>query len=300
MNKELRELFTKLNITVKKITLKNNIRIINTKNSTYVIKRREKDLVPLYKYLRSRSFEYFPPLIEQTKNYDVYKYIEDTPLPKEERADDIIKLLTLLHSKTTFYKEIDDDTYKELYENTTSKIEYLINYYQDVAELIENEEYMSPAKYLFIRNISKLNQALNYSKNKLEHWYQQISEKKRIRITQIHNHITLEHYLLEDRPYLISWNDSKKDIPIYDLVKFYQKYYHEFDFCSLIHHYEAHYPMLKEEKDLFFCLISIPEKIEFNDTEINLCQKIKNFYEYLFTTDKLINDYFPSNPKEKV
>lgn len=58
--------------------------------------------------------------------------------------------------------------------------------------------------------------------------------------------------------------------------------------------------MLKEEKDLFFCLISIPEKIEFNDTEINLCQKIKNFYEYLFTTDKLINDYFPSNPKEKV
>ena len=300
MNKELRELFTKLNITVKKITLKNNIRIINTKNSTYVIKRREKDLVPLYKYLRSRSFEYFPPLIEQTKNYDVYKYIEDTPLPKEERADDIIKLLTLLHSKTTFYKEIDDDTYKELYENTTSKIEYLINYYQDVAELIENEEYMSPAKYLFIRNISKLNQALNYSKNKLEHWYQQISEKKRIRITQIHNHITLEHYLLEDRPYLISWNDSKKDIPIYDLVKFYQKYYHEFDFCSLIHHYETHYPMLKEEKDLFFCLISIPEKIEFNDTEINLCQKIKNFYEYLFTTDKLINDYFPSNPKEKV
>lgn len=300
MNKELRELFTKLNITVKKITLKNNIRIINTKNSTYVIKRREKDLVPLYKYLRSRSFEYFPPLIEQTKNYDVYKYIEDTPLPKEERADDIIKLLTLLHSKTTFYKEIDDDTYKELYENTTSKIEYLINYYQDIAELIENEEYMSPAKYLFIRNISKLNQALNYSKNKLEHWYQQISEKKRIRITQIHNHITLEHYLLEDRPYLISWNDSKKDIPIYDLVKFYQKYYHEFDFCSLIHHYEAHYPMLKEEKDLFFCLISIPKKIEFNDTEINLCQKIKNFYEYLFTTDKLINDYFPSNPKEKV
>lgn len=297
MNKELRNLLAENHIIIKKITIKNNTRMIETDKEILVIKKREKDLETLYKYLKSRSFDYFPKLLYQTKNYDIYEYIEESPLQKEEKANDIMKLITLLHSKTTFYKEIDENTYKELYETTINRIEYLINYYQDITELIEREEYMSPSSYLFIRNISKLFLALNYSKNQIDKWYQIISEKKRVRITQIHNNLKLEHYLLEQKPYLISWNKSKKDIPIYDLVKFYQNYYQIFDFCSLLHTYEMHYPMLKEEKILFFALISIPQKIDFNTNELELCQKIRNFYDYLFITDKLILDYLPSKEK---
>ena len=58
-----------------------------------------------------------------------------------------------------------------------------------------------------------------------------------------------------------------------------------------------HYPMLKEEKILFFALISIPQKIDFNTNELELCQKIRNFYDYLFITDKLILDYLPKEEK---
>lgn len=297
MNKEIRNLLAENHIIIKKITIKNNIRMIETDNEVLVIKKKEHDLGPLYKYLKSRSFDYFPEILYQTKNYDIYRYIEETPLQKEEKANDIMKLITLLHSKTTFYKEIDENSYKELYETTIDKIEYLINYYQDITELIEREEYMSPSSYLFIRNISKLFLALNYSKNQMEKWYQIISEKKRVRITQIHNNLKLEHYLLDQKPYLISWNKSKKDIPIYDLVNFYQKYYQTFDFCSLLHTYEMHYPMLKEEKILFFALISIPQKIDFNTNELELCQKIRNFYDYLFITDKLILDCLPKEEK---
>ena len=298
MNKELRELFDDNNIITKKITLKNNVRIIDDGEKQFVIKRRDKSLNDLYKYLKSRSFDYFPKVLYQTKNYDIYEYIEDSNITKEERAEDIIKLVTLLHGKTTFYKEIDDNTYKELYEKIIEQIDYLTNYYNDIAEIIEKEEYMSPSHYYFIRNISKVFAALNYSKYHIEKWHNIISDKKRIRVVNIHNNLNLDHYLINDnRPYLISWRNSKRDIPIYDLIKLYKRYHKELDFYELIRKYELNYPMLPEEKELFFVLISIPEKLDFRDTEYNMCIKVQDFYNYLFTSEKLIDDYLPKEKK---
>lgn len=297
MNKELRELFDKNNIITKKITIKHNVRIIDTGKSKLVIKKRDKDLDNLFKYLKSRAFDYFPNINYKTDNYDIYEYIEDVSLPKEERALDIVKLIAMLHSKTTFYKDIDDNTYKELYENILDRLDYLKNYYNDWADVIEKEEYMSPSQYLFMRSITKLFQALNYCKYNIDKWYNIISEKKRVRIVNLHNNLSLEHYLLSDRPYLISWDKSRKDIPIYDVIKLYKKYYNELDFCELLRIYEQHYPMLPEEKILFFCLISIPDRLEFDDDEYNMCLKIKDFYDYLNVTEKFLSDYMP---KEKV
>lgn len=294
MNKELRQLFDENNIVTKKITLKNNVRIIESNNEKLVIKRRDKDLKDIYKYLKSRSFDNFPEILYQTNNYDIYKYIEDTNISNEEKAIDIIKLITNLHSKTTFYKEIDDNTYKELYETTRERIDYLINYYNDIAEIIEKEEFMSPSHYAFIRNISKVFASLDYCKYHIDKWYKIIEDKKRIRVVQLHNNLSLDHYLIEEnRTYLISWRKSYKDIPIYDLIDLYKKYYKEFDFCDLIRKYEMYYPLLPEEKELLFVLISIPEKLEFTNNEYNMCLQVQKFYDYLFSGEKLIDDYLP-------
>lgn len=298
MNRELRNLFDENNIVTKKITLINNVRIVETENEKIVIKKRNADLEEIFNYLKSRSFEYIPEIIYRTENYDIYKYINDTYLEKEEKMLDIIKIVTLLHSKTTFYKEIDDNTYKELYEKITERIEYLYNYYNDIADIIENYDYMSPSNYLFIRNISKLFASLDYSKYQLNNWYNIIEEKKRIRVVNIHNNLSLDHYLLDDRPYLISWGSSKRDLPIYDLITLYKKYYKELDFCDLFRIYESNYPLLNEEKNLLFCLLTVPDKLDFNDTEFNCCKKVKKFYEYLFATERLINDYLPHEQEQ--
>ena len=291
MNKELRELFESNNIITKKITIKGNIRIIEDEKRKFVIKKRTKNLNELYKYLHSRNFNFFPKILYQTNNYDIYEYISNIEIPRYEKASDIIKLITALHNKTTYYKDIDDNNYKETYEKTIDKLNYLYNYYDDIANIIEKEEYMSPSNYYFIRNISIILKSLNNARNNLDAWYNIMKEKKRIRIVNIHNNLKLDHYLLKDKPYLISWEKSKKDIPIYDLINFYKEYYQEFDFCDLLRNYEIGYPLLPEERNLFFAKISIPDKIELNDTELNLCKKIKRFYDYLNSTNKLINDY---------
>lgn len=296
MNRELRNLFDEKNLIVKKLTLINNIRIVDTGDEKLVIKKREKKLDDLFHYLRSRSFECFPEIIYSTDNYDIYKYVDDTKLEREEKLLDIIKIVTMLHSKTTFYKDIDDDTYKELYEKIISRIDYLYNYYSDIIEVIESYEYMSPSNYLFARNVSKLFASLDYAKYQINNWYNIIEEKKRIRVVNIHNNLRLEHYLFDDRPYLISWDKSKRDIPIYDLISLYRNYYNEVDFCDLFKLYEGYYPLLEEEKYLLFCLVTIPEKLDFNGKEFELCKRVKKFYDYMNATDRLINDYVP---KEK-
>lgn len=296
MNKELRELFDCKNIITKKITLKNSVRIIEGDTEKLVIKRRDKDLSELYKYLKSRSFDCFPDILYKTNNYDIYRYIEEVEISNEEKALDIIRLVSLLHSKTTFYKEIDDDTYKGLYEEIIGKIEYLFNYYNDIAEVIEKEEFMSPSHYYFIRSISRVFASLDYCKYNINKWYEIIESKKRVRVVQLHNNLSLDHYLVdENRSYLISFRKSCRDFSIYDLINLYKKYYNSLDFCELIRRYEMYYPLLLEERMLFFVLISIPDKLEFDDNEYNMCIKVKNFYDYLFSSERLISDYPPKD-----
>ena len=293
MNRELRELFDEEKIIVKKITLINGVKIVDTGSDRLVIKKRKNKMDGLFRYLKSRSFDYFPEIIYSTDNYDVYRYVGDALLEDEEKLLDIIKLVTLLHSKTTFYKDIDDDTYKKLYEDVVSRIDYLYNYYNDIVDVIEGYDYMSPSNYLFVRNVSKLFAALDYAKYQINNWYNIIEEKKRVRVVNVHNNLRLDHYLLGDRPYLISWDKSKRDIPIYDLITLYKEYYNEMDFCDLFRVYEGSYPLLEEEKCLLFCLVTIPDKLEFNSREFEMCKKVKRFYDYMNATDRLINDYVP-------
>ncbi|MBR3161680.1 MAG: hypothetical protein IKF19_03010 [Bacilli bacterium] len=293
MNNEIRYYLTGNNYIIKKITIKGKVIIIDVENRLLVVKKRDNKLRKLFKYLTSRSFIYYPQIIHQTDNYDLYEYISNVEMPKEQKAADIMKLVANLHNKTTFYKEINENYYKEIYENIINKINYLNNYYNDIAEIIEKEEYMSPSHYAFIRNISKVFLSLNYAKFSINEWYKIIKDKKRVRIVNLHNNLTLDHYLVNDKPYFISWSKSIKDIPIYDIIKMYKKYYQELDFQDLLKIYEINYPWLLEEKRLFFCLISIPDKINFNIKEFKLCGIIRNFYDYLTTSQNFINDYFP-------
>lgn len=299
MNSEIRNFLKANDFVIKKITIKRSILIIETNDRNFVVKKRKNNLDNLFKYLNSRSFVYFPKIIYKTSNYDFYEYINDIMMPREQRLSDVVKIASILHNKTTFYKDVEEDYYKKIYEDILDKINYLENYYNDIAETIEKNEFMSPFQYLFIRNISKIFISLNYAHYCIDEWYKIISEKKSVRMVNIHNNLTLEHYLVSDKHYLISWSKSKLDMPIYDLINLYKLYYEDFDFCDLLKEYERGYPWLLEEKRLFFCLISIPEKILFDASNYELCKRIKKFYIFLDASRKFANDYFPVTEKKE-
>jgi len=295
MENNIRDFLEKENINLNKITIKNNIKIINTNRGNYVLKKDEKELENTYNYLLSRSFDYFPKIIKQEEDYNIYEYIEDVEEPVEQRILDIITLLTMLHSKTTFYKEIDIDNYKYIYETIDKKLEYLYNYYTDIITLIERNIYMSPSEYIIARNINKIYESINYCKKELDSWYDLIKDKRKVRVVNIHNNLSLEHYIKNDKSYFISWNKNKIDMPIYDLLILYKKYYLDFDFYELFNYYENRYPLTNEERKLLFVLITIPEKLELNENEYKNSIKCRKFFDYIYKTEELIAMYQNKN-----
>lgn len=275
----------------KKITLKNSAKIIENENTRLVIKKDNPNILDTYNYLLSRSFDYFPKIIYKDNDYNVYEYIEDVNEPSEQRILDIITLTSILHSKTTFYKEVDIDNYKYLYETINKKLEYLFNYYNDIITLIEKNIYMSPSNYIIARNINKIFETINYCKYEVDSWYELIKDKRKIRVVNIHNNLSLDHYIKNDKPYLISWNKNKIDMPIYDLLTLYKRYYLEFDFYELFNYYESRYPLTNEERKMLFILMSIPEKLVLDSSEYKNSIKCRKFFDYIYKTEELINEY---------
>ena len=274
---------------INKLTIKSNAKIIDNK---IVIKDREnKNIDKTYRYLKSRSFDYFPEPIEINNDYEIYPYIEDTDEHIEQKAIDLTHLMSLLHNKTTFYREVDIDKNKEIYEDILARLEYLNNYYTDLITLIEKEVYMSPSSYLIARNINIIFESIYFSKEKIEEWYKKIENNKNERVVNIHNNINLDHYRKSDKPYLIIWNKSRIDSPIYDLLSFYQNHYLDLDFDDLLHHYENSYPLKEEERLLLFTYMAIPPKIEIENSEYKMCIKINKIIDYLYKTSNLIMNY---------
>ena len=283
------DILDRYNISNKKITIRNNARILDDK---IVIKNKKRDDIDdIYGYLKSRSFDYFPYPIEMNDKYEVYPYLKDMYEPYEQKAMDLMHLLSLLHSKTTFYREVDIDRNKEIYEDIEQKLEYLDGFYNDLITRIEKEVYMSPSSYLIARNINIIFGSIYYARDSLDKWYEKVRNNKNERVVNIHNNISLEHYIKNEKPYLISWNKSRIDSPIYDLLSFYKNHYLDFDFDDLFHFYESSYPLKEEERFLLFTYMAMPSEIKSVNDELEMCIKINKMIEYLYKTSNLIMNY---------
>lgn len=286
------ELLDKYGLCPKKYTIIKSVKLIDTDHGTFVMKPKKRmDKSNVYQYLLSRNFDCFPRPINDVNHdsYEIFPYVIEFTMPKEQKAVDLMYLMSLLHNKTTFYKEVDLDDVKNFYEETSSKLQYLEQYYFDLQNTIENNVYMSPSEYLLMRNISRIYSAIYFCKNALEHWYQLITSKKNQRYVMTHNALELDHFIKSEHAYLISWDHAKIDLPIYDFYHFYKKHYYDLDFVSLLQIYESKYPLLEEEKTLLFLLLSIPEKIVLDQDEFKKCQEISEFFIYMDKTNALIS-----------
>jgi hypothetical protein len=293
----IREILEKYTLIPKKYTIRKNATIIDANDGHFVFKRKSVDgkMEDLFKYLKSRSFTYLPSLVKKDDRYDVYEYIEEIDTPREQKALDMMNVVSVLHYKTTYFKDVNEDDYKEIYEDINRRIEYIRNYYNDIITTIEEEVYMSPSHYLIARNISKVFNAINFCEREIEHWYELVKEKHKKRIVTLHNNLDLDHLIRNDDFYLISWDRSKQDMPILDLYDFYKRYALEFDFEELFNQYENKYKLFDDERLLLFIMISLPDKINFDINEMSNCSKARKVLDYIYKTENLLTPYYMPN-----
>lgn len=299
MMRKYNDLFKKYSIVPTKYEFYKNVTIVNTNDSKYVIKEKNReDKTPIFNYLNSRSFDYYPKILsDNDDDYEITEYIEQVDMPTSQKMSDMVDLVALLHNKTTHYEEIDEEDYKEIYEDVNNNIAYLYSYYTDLIAIAENSIYMSPSQYMLSLNISKILGALNFCKDEIDKWYEIVKEKRKQRLVVLHNNLDLSHFIKNKNPYLISWNKAKIDIPIFDLYKLYRRHSLNYDFSEMFRRYEHSYPLLEEEKKLFFILISLPDKLEYSSSEYQTCNNISNIIESLARTENFISPYYSKNTK---
>lgn len=291
--REISNLLKKYDLRACKYEKNGKAIVTDTNNGKYVIKLKNRNNNNIYDYLNSRSFNYYPHILNrENDNYEITEYIEQIDMPSEQKLLDMIDLVTLLHNKTTYYKEATEDDYKKIYEDIKNNIEYLKSYYNDIITVIDNKIYMSPSEYLIARNITKIFSALYFCEKKVEDWYKMVENKDKQRVVVLHNNLSLDHFLRSKNAYLINWDKSKIDIPIFDLYKLYKKHALDYDFEILLKHYESKYPLSEDERNLFFILISLPTKIEFINNEFEMCKNISHEIDLLYKTEKLISPYY--------
>ena len=261
--------------------------IIKTKDKKYVLKERINNPF-IYEYLTSRSFKSYPSIIETNDDYELTEYLESIEIPEEQKLEELMKIVALLHSKTTYYEKTNLAYNKEIYENLKNNIEYLKSYYEDIIALIDTKEFMSPSEYLFARNYTIIISSLDYVSNEIEKWYKKVENSASVRIVVLHNNLSLDHFIYNDKKYLLSWRKSKFGSPIFDLINIFNKYGIKYDFSDKLRLYEEIYPLEKEELELLHIFMLMPPKIEFKNSEYDLCKILEEKLELLYQASKII------------
>ena len=277
-----------------KVSEKGNTKIFNCTNGNYVIKnKKNKDIKELYKYLSSRSFKYYPKLIEDNRDeVNVFEYVEDNSIDSEQKLIDLINLVSLLHSKTSYYKEITNDKIKEIYEELLGRVEYMEEYFNNIIYSIEDNVFISPSGNLLLINSNKIFASLNFLKKEIEEWYKISIDSNKMRVALVHNNLELDHYIKNEEEYLISWDNYIIDSPILDIVKLYKSVYLNMDFSNPLKVYMEKFPLNEDEKKLLFIMLVMPDEINLTDNELNNVTITRKYLDYIYKTENLVRPYY--------
>ena len=236
-------------------------KVIDTSEGEFLVTPKCNDKMKIFSYLEQRDFPFFLPMENSSRDsYEVYPYVEDD-MESSDKAVDLIHILSLLHIKTTTYREVVMDSIKEMYEELSKEIDDLNSYYQQLQDEIESHIYMAPDEYLLIRNISLLYENLNLARGYLEEWYQTKKDATQERVVFLHKQPCLHHFVDKKTPYFTNWDLSEKGYPVYDFLYFFKNHYQTLEMNSLFQMYQSKFQYTRDEFLLFFCLLLLNSSI---------------------------------------
>lgn len=273
---------------INKIQIRGNVKILSTKEGKYVTKPKKKDLTTLFNYLNTRGIDIYPEILEETKEEIKYKYYEDNSFYSPTKDEDLIKTISSLHYKTTYYKDVSRRKYKDIYNTLIGNIDYLKEYYDNLIRTIDFKIYMSPSDYLLARNYTIINSNLIFIEKELNSWYNLVKDKTKEKVCIIHNNLKRENFIEGEKTILTGWDNYLVDTRILDIYKLYKKEYKNMDFTNLLKIYNEEYPLDNEETKLLQIMISMPRTIEQTNSEYDKIKEINSILDYIYRTNELI------------
>lgn len=278
----IEECLAKYDIQVKRITYFEKYIIIDSENEKYLLKKKDSNKEELFNHLKQINYNYYMPLInEYSDYYELYPYYDDNISGKYTKAKEMLYALALLHIKTTTYIDYNQDELKEIYEDTNNLIDNLTKYYLDLQDYLEGIEFLSPAQYLLMKNISRIHYLLRLAKNNLEDWFKDLENVREVLLI---NNVSLNNFRVGEASYFVDFKDAKNGLVVYDLVNFYKNEVLNVDFFSLFSFYNSKYNLNKDELELFYTLICIPERITFTKNNYLDTLRVRRLVDYVGVT----------------
>lgn len=271
-----------------RFTIKGKVKIIENDGKKIVIKEKKKDLKDLFEYLSSRGYEYFPNITNERNNSLEYEYLEKENTFNDNIDEDMINMVSLLHYKTAYYKNVSQSKFKEIYNKLIDNIDYLKDKYSKKIELIDNEEYMSPSSYLFARNYTIIMSNLYYIEKELNKWYKLVKDKTKERVCVVHNNLKKDNFFRGKKNILTGWDNYLVDTPVLDIYKLYRSEYNNVDMEYLLKVYNENNKLNEEEIILFNILISMPLNTNEELNEYDKVKEIKSCLFYIYKTSNFI------------
>ena len=297
MNNEIKRIIEKYKPL--KYTIKGKTVNLFSTAGDYVIKPTKKNIKELFNYLNSRNFTNFPKIIEQNNDYITYEYVESLDTPKEQQLLDLVLVVSKLHNKTAYFKEVTEDKYTEIYDNIKNNILFLKDYYSKMYDEAFKEIYSSPSNYYFLLNYSLINNDLTFIENELDEWFNLVKEANKQRVCLVHNNLSLDHFVKGMDSYLLSWDKYSFDTPVIDIVNLYKIEYLTCDFSDILKEYLKNFKLTKDEEKLLFILLSLPDEIHKETSEFNNTCNVALVVDYVKRTEKLIRPYYTEKKKEE-
>lgn len=297
MNNEIKRIIEKYKPL--KYTIKGKTVNLFSTTGDYVIKPTKKNIKELFNYLNSRNFTNFPKIIEQNNDYITYEYVESLDTPKEQQLLDLVLVVSKLHNKTAYFKEVTEDKYTEIYDNIKNNILFLKDYYSKMYDEAFKEIYSSPSNYYFLLNYSLINNDLTFIENELDEWFNLVKEANKQRVCLVHNNLSLDHFVKGMDSYLLSWDKYSFDTPVIDIVNLYKNEYLTCDFSDILKEYLKNFKLTKDEEKLLFILLSLPDEIHKETSEFNNTCNVALVVDYVKRTEKLIRPYYTEKKKEE-
>ena len=274
-----------------KITIIDNLKIIENNNEKICIKKnKDKKILEKYNYLKSKDFFEYPKTIIINNN-EKRKYIDEIITSKEDKLNELIKVLLMLHTKTTYYKSLTLDEIKEFYEKETNDLIEIKKYYENIVDENIFYSYQKPSMLNLIINTSLILISLDKSKYYLDLWYKIIKNKKSKRVVMNHYNLKLSNFIKGEETFLINWDNSKYDYQIYDLESLFKNNYKYLDMPSIYELYNSKYTLYEEEKYLFFYLILKIDKLNFIKNDLINTKNVSNIVFYLKKINEFLEKY---------
>ena len=229
-----------------------------------------------FKDLQDKSYKSAIALVHSRFSTNTMPYLqEDNHIKKEMKIKTYYQILAYLHNHSFFMQHEEDAFFKKQYDDLFSLIQQRKNDYEELMREFEFRKFKSPAGWMLVLNYYRIVHYLNQAHYYLSQYQEVMKDKNEIRLSLTYNHFDKEHIFVSDET-LISIDRMKINYCIYDLIDIFQNHDELYDSLPLLEYYLKEVKLLKEEKILMKCILSIVPQVQLNlQEEVNIYQMSK-------------------------